>query len=443
MLKATPVSLRLFAIHAAFVGLSLYLLYFFLTPLAMIFVIACVLFEVIAYRRLDYLDPFVVFCLPWILILVFSLIPLSDYAITLHRETDRLVILAILAALLVTSPNLPARQQTLGWKKPRPSLLRPKFVLHCLDAIFVSLTVLNVLIAGYVPLIRGILTGDTGYLDFGVHGLYGVYLAFANAWGILHLVLYLRTRRLTHILRFVLVIVIFILFVTRQNLLSLTVESVIVFSLLRNRLKVRTLAIALLTAGVLFSIAGSFRSGDIKSLAKVRPEYLWVPAPVIWLYSYSFFNIANVNNLMFSSNAPFYDGSSLSQLIPSFLRPTYDTPSYLEVSNFTVSSYLYPMYQDLGVAGIVLLTMVALWVAQRQRRAFYARASLFRLGTFATLYFCSAFSFFVNFWFYLPVIFQIVFFAMMSNLAERSVQSHAEIAVRLEDALAGTAHRNV
>ena len=59
------------------------------------------------------------------------------------------------------------------------------------------------------------------------------------------------------------------------------------------------------------------------------------------------------------------------------------------------------------------------------RKAIYQEASLFRIGAFSTLYFCAAFSFFVNFWFYLPIIFQVVFFKLFSNLTERVAEAGA------------------
>jgi oligosaccharide repeat unit polymerase len=419
--NVAPISLRLFAIHVTFVGLSLWLLYLSHSSTAMVVILAGIILYLVLYRRLDYLDPLVIFLLPWIVILGFSLVPLSGYAISLRYETYRLIILAMLAALVVSGPRHTAKSGALQWKEPSSGTSRSMLPLYCMDAMFYVLTVLNVVFAGYIPLLRGVLTGDTGYLDFGVHGLYGFYLAFANAWGIFHFVVYLRTGRFRHMVRYCLLIVIFILFVTRQNLMSLMVESVIVYSLVKGKVRAKTMTIILIVAGVVFSVVGSFRSGDIKTLVNVRPDYMWVPAPFIWLYAYSYFNVANVNNMMFFSNAPYYDGSSLAQLIPSFLRPSYEGRSYLEVSTFNVSSYLTPVYEDMGAVGIILLTMVAIGLTQYQRRSLSREASLFKVGTFAMLYFCAGFSFFVNFWFYLPVIFQMAFFAIMSNLAERTV----------------------
>lgn len=424
LFRCSPESLRHFTVLAAFGLLSLASLFLLPGPATLIGIMAGFALYLTTYRRFEYLDPLVAFALPWVMILVFSVIPMSEYAVPISPTTYRLILLTLLTALFASGQRFSRSAQITSWQKATFSLVSPNLGVLLLDFGFLGLTVLNIAIAGYIPLIRGIMTGDTGYLDFGVHGLYGFYLAFANALGIFHLVLYFRTNRRWHLYFYFFLLFLFLLLITRQNLISLAVEGVIVYSLIRKRFSFKKTLLWCVLAAVLFSVIGSFRSGNIKTLAKIQPEYEWVPDPVIWLYSYSYFNIANVNNLVLYSDAPFYDGSSVAQLVPSFLRPaSVDRGSYLEVEIFNVSSFLYPVYEDLGTLGIVILTSVAVFTTFRLRRAIYQEASLFRIGTFATLYFCAAFSFFVNFWFYLPIIFQIVFFKLLSNLAERVVEA--------------------
>jgi oligosaccharide repeat unit polymerase len=431
-LRWSPTSLQLFAILSLFSIISLELLFWFSTPAMLAVVLGGIVVYLVAYRRVQYMDPLTAFSIPWITVLLFSLTPMSEYAIPINRATYRIIILALLSALIVSGQRTPNSERITSWLRPKPSIIRSGLAVLALDGAFYSFTVLNVLVAGYVPLIRGVMTGDSGYLDFGAHGVYGFYLAFANAWGIFHLVLYLRTGRAWNLIRYFSVILIFIAFVTRQNILSLAVESAVVYSLLRKPLTFKKLALWLIFAGTLFSIIGSFRSGSIKRLANIRPEYMWVPDPFIWVYSYSYFNVANVNNLVRFSDAPYYNGSSLSQLLPSFLRPAGEGgESYLEVANFNVSSYLSPVYGDMGLPGVVILTGLAIWRTTRLRKSIYREASLSRIGAFATLYFCAAFSFFINFWFYLPVIFQMVFFKLMSNVAERAVEEETRFRSRI------------
>ncbi len=406
-------------------ALSLAFLFWVPGPATLIAIMAGLALYLVTYRRFEYLDPLVAFSLPWVVILIFSVTPMSEYAVTISPRTYNLILFTLLTALFASGTRFPKSLKITTWQEAKPSLVSPGLGILLVDLSFLALTVLNIAIAGYVPLISGIMTGKTGYLEFGVHGLYGFYLAFANALGIFHLFLYFRTNQRRHLYVYYFLFFLFILFITRQNLLSLAVEGVIVYSIMRKRFSFRKIVLWLVLAGVLFSIIGSFRSGNIKTLAKIQPEYEWVPDPVVWVYSYSYFNVANVNNLLLYSKAPYYDGASLAQLLPSFLRPSIDEgpESYLEVEIFNVSSFLFPVYADLGTIGVIVLTALAIYTTYRLRRSIYQEASLFRIGTFTTLYFCAAFSFFVNFWFFLPVIFQIFFFKVLSNLAERQVEA--------------------
>ena len=161
--------------------MSLELLFWDPTPATVTIVLAGIVIYLVAYRRIQYLDPLVAFSIPWVSILLFSITPISGYAVAISQSTYRLIILALLAALIVSGKRLPDSQKITSWLRAKPSIVQSSLAILALDLVLFSLTALNIGIAGYVPIIRGITTGDTGYLDFGVHGLYGFYLAFANA----------------------------------------------------------------------------------------------------------------------------------------------------------------------------------------------------------------------------------------------------------------------
>lgn len=382
--------------------------------------IALVLFYIGAGRQFDYLDPVVGYLCPWMLILLFSVTKLSRFAITIHRSTYSLVLLSVVCALFAGGAK---SQTTVGggrrWLAPRRTRWNPRTFFRVIDFIFVAFTIFNVVQAGYIPLIRGIATGDTGYLDFGIHGVFGLYLAMANALAIMYLIVYLRTGSRRFLVRYIAIFVVFVLFVSRQNVISSGVESVVAYSIIRGKVPLRKLVIGFVASGILFSIVGNFRSGSIREIAGVEDE--WVPDPVVWLYSYSYFNIANIDNLITRSNAPYYDGSSFNQLLPSFLRPKSDPEDYLQyllLINFNVASYMFPVYNDLGRLGVFCLTLIAISLAVRRYARLHQPSSISQVGIYCVLYFCAAFSFFFNFWFYLPVIFQIFFFYSLGNSCE-------------------------
>lgn len=383
-------------------------------------------------RRFDYLDPVVGYICPWLLILFFSVTRLSRFAIPIHRSTYSLVLLSIVCAVLAGGLTRRTKiPKVRKWLPPRRMRWSPRTFFRTIDLIFVAFTIFNVVQSGYIPLIRGIATGDTGYLDFGIHGVFGLYLAMANALAIIYFILYLRTGGRGYLYRYLGILFIFVLFVTRQNVISTAVESLIAYSLVRSKISLKKIAIGLVTSGILFSIIGNFRSGSIRQVAGIDDD--WVPNPVVWLYAYSYFNIANVDNLITRSNAPYYNGSSFNQLVPSFLRPESnpeDYYRYLLLTNFNAASYMFPVYQDIGEVGVLLLTLIAIYLTSKRYAMTYRPSSISQMGIYCVLYFCASFSFFFNFWFYLPVIFQIFFFYCFGNAGENlclAEQKHSQL----------------
>jgi oligosaccharide repeat unit polymerase len=382
-------------------------------------VLGCVasLFVVVFVYKMDYLHPAVTYLVPWLTILFFSMVPISRYSHDLELSTARVLLAAILAWLLVTTgvgvvPTI-MRQPAARHVEERPDLeVVGGFGSGIFTAFMIlyALAALNVAVSGYVPLLSLIQTGDSNYMYFGIPSVYGAFLAYANALGCLAFYAYLCGRRRVYLWMFLSVLVLHLAFVTRQNIITLLAEVFVIRSLTVGRASRATIVVVVVLGLLGFSALGELRSGDIKDIIGVVPEYRWVPTSAIWLYAYSYFNVLNLNNMVVESGAPYFDGVSLQSLLPSVLRPDEDHGTYLELETMTVSSYIYPVYMDIGASGVVLYTALfgfATTIAYRhalQRRRFIDSA------TYACLFCCSLLSFFSNFWLYLPVIFQLFFF---------------------------------
>lgn len=377
------------------------------------------LFTIFYLYQLNYLNPVIAFSVPWLTILGFTLLDLSQYSRPVGIKTYGLIFFALYAAIglsLLIKPPKKQRLVQLGAK------LRIKTLWFWIaTGIYGLLSVLNVAIAGYIPLIRGFLTGDTGYIDFGLPGLYGFYNAYSNALAIFSFYLFLLTGRKRYLRLYLTIIAVFILFVTRQNVVSILVESLVIYSFVRRPISTVRLALMFAVFLVCFAILGQFRSGDIKAIVGVKTAFDWVPTPFIWLYAYSYFNVLNLDNLIYESQAPYFDGSAFAQLIPSIFRPAFGHAPRLEVKNFNVTSYLYPLYQDMGARGAVIFTVLALSAALWFYRRSLMRPNFNNLGIYAVLYYCGLFSFFINNWFYLPIIFQIPFISLLSRVVQPQV----------------------
>jgi oligosaccharide repeat unit polymerase len=378
-------------------------------------------FVVVFVYKLDYLHPAVVYLVPWLTILFFSTIPISHYAHSLELSTGRVLLVAMLAWLAATAgaPAVSAADDEPVREKQQLEV-RNGFGAAVLLAfvILYALAALNVAVAGYVPLLSLIQTGDSGYMFFGIPSVYGAFLGYANALACLAFYAYLRGGRRIYLGLFLSILVLHLAFVTRQNIITLLVE-VLVIRCLTIRRTSRTAILVVVVLGLVgFSVLGELRSGDIKATIGVEPDFMWVPTSLIWLYAYSYFNVLNLNNAIAQSGAPFFDGGMWQSLLPSVLRPDvdYDPNTYLELQTMNVSSYIYPVYMDVGPVGVViftalfgLATTVAYLRALRRRR-------FIDIATYACLFSCALLSFFSNFWLYLPVMCQLFFFWLFQIL---------------------------
>ena len=364
----------------------------------------------------------VAFLLPWLLILFFSNYELS----ILHKTLDTITVLIVVTFLSMFVLGSQFAQIIMYIKKSRLVNFSCSHYVHdgryyFLFFIFVLFSLLNVLLAGYLPLVEQIIAGDPRYMDFGISGVYGIFLAFANAFGVLSYYLYIKTGKRIYIYIFYLILFIFLLFMTRQNIISLLVEIFIVHGFLCkkiNLLKVLILALLVLMA---FSALGELRSGDIKKIIEANPDYDWLPSSVYWLYGYFYFSGVNLDNFIIYSPAPYYDGSSFASLIPNVIKNyfnySFEHGIFLQKINFTVSTALMRIYGDMGIFEVIILGLCfGFFTSIYYLKALSNPEDFLSIAIYSTLFFCAAFSFFVNFWFYLPIIFQIPFFIFFQKI---------------------------
>jgi hypothetical protein len=112
----------------------------------------------------------------------------------------------------------------------------------------------------------------------------------------------------------------------------------------------------------------------------------------------------------------YYNGASLNQLVPSFIRPNSISDFVqLEVPNFTVKSYITPILRDFGIIGILIFTCFLVLLTMIRFKAAVSEKDFESVAIYSILYFCAFFSFFSNFWFFLPIIFQIPFVMLFSR----------------------------
>jgi len=370
----------------------------------------------LAVYRVNYLHPSVVFLVPWMGVLILSAVPMSDYARPLATGTY-FVLIGSFFAWLMASSGAPVTLVHHPGSAPEDELpvigaLRRSVpaALFLAFAGLYSLALLEIAVSGYVPIVELVTSGNSGYETFGIPSLHGAFYAFANALGCLSIYLFFATGRRTYLLLFLSVIGIHIALVTRGNMLTLLVQAFIIRCLMRGQVPRWKVALAAVVALTLFSIAGEFRSGDIKQLLSIKEEYSSLPAGIFWFYGYSYFNVLNLENTISYLPEPLFDGSMFHGLLPTVFRPEPALDVVKELPAMAVTSYIYPIYLDIGPVGVILTTALLGYItALFYRRAVRQRRFL-DVSIYATLYYCALMSFFVNFWLFLPLMFQLFFF---------------------------------
>ncbi|WP_168187495.1 O-antigen polymerase [Pedobacter sp. G11] len=364
-----------------------------------------------AYNKIKYYKPNFAFLAPWILLYLFQLLPITHY----NRELDPITIQLITLPLAMSLIFLPNR--SIQKRFEIRSLKRFKQYKYNLALIVCyALFLVNFAFSGFLPFIRLIISGDSNYFDYGIKGLNGLFYAYANAFGVLSYYIFIHEKRKKYLYVILSIFVIFLLCMTRQNIISLIVEIAILHSICAkpiNNFKLATYIIILLIG---FGILGESRSGDIREIMGLKPEFYWLPNSFIWIYSYFFFNVLNLDNIVTSGHYALFDLSSLNSLLPSFLRgnPSDDLSS-LEVVNFTISSYIQPIFIDFGFWGVLIITLVVVYLTVKAYEIAMKRKNFQAIGIYVVLFFCASFSFFINFWFYLPIIFQIPFILLLNK----------------------------
>lgn len=356
--------------------------------------------------------------LPWLLIVVFSFFRLSVLHIDIKDDT--LYIIASFLFFYFLGSKLSYKIQRLHHVNLNSVIYISQRRFFILLTVFISITFLNIILAGYIPLISMLMNGHVDYLHFGITGIYGFYLSFANALGVLAYYLYIKTTRKLYRNAVILIFAIFVLFVTRQNIISLLVELFILHGFLKKFIVLKKLFFIVIIILFLFSYIGELRSGDIKEIIEANEKYLWLPSFIFWMYGYFYFSGLNLNNMINNTSAPYFDGSSFMKLIPNFVKnligysPNHEY--FLQKINFNVSTALTPIYSDMGIYEVILVGLfTGMITSYFYKNVKFQRNSFKYLSIYAVFFFCAMFSFFVNFWFYLPIIFQIPFFLFFNK----------------------------
>jgi oligosaccharide repeat unit polymerase len=406
---------RLLIIVSASLACFAAVLAFGISPALLCAVLALISILLLVVYQFDYLHPTVAFIVPWQGIIAVSMVPISRNARELSPRTYGLILCAMLvwAVCTVGAPTRAYLQLPAVRRHQRREVVLQNLPYVTYGFVFLYLLAgLNVAYSGYIPILQLITTGNSEYADFGLPSLYGFFFAYANALGCLSFYIHLKLKQRRYLWLFLSVAVIHVAFVTRQHLMTLLVEAFVIRCfVIRPFGQLRLIVIAVIALSI-FGFIGEVRSGDIREIVHAASEYDWIPTAVVWLYAYSYFNILNLENTMTVSDAPYFDGTMLQTILPSVLRPELNHDAVFEIPTLNILSYIYPVYLDIGTAGVLVFTGLIGFLTSRAYAQAHRSRAFGHIAAYAFFYYAAILSFFTAFWLYLPVVFQVVFFML-------------------------------
>jgi len=170
-----------------------------------------------------------------------------------------------------------------------------------------------------------------------------------------------------------------------------------------------------------FALIGNFRTGeaDFLRVAKFKDSTNSIPTAFKWIYSYMCFSVSNFNNLVSMTSGNVNHGASMiNELTPTVLTNMLNikevfTDNFLVSLNFTVSTYMPPIYLDFGVFGICLFTFILGLVSILLFNALQKKKSLRLYLAYCVLTHNILLLFFNNMFLYLPILSQFIFIPLI------------------------------
>jgi len=391
------------------------------------------------------LHPFTVFSIVWLTVVFLYSLHLSKLLRYSTSEVVRVTGYIWLPFVGVIFAYTAFHHFTKLAYRPRPDAVRVNFDLlerrlTTWFRVWVLISVVEVLVSGGIPIVWLVQHSAKTYVDFGITSVHGLVNSLLASLAICRFALYLITGERKHLRVPVFVVVWSVLVVTRQLMLESLLEYAVVFLSIK-RIRPGTIAriaVSVLLVILVFGFVGNLRSGSeqFRSLAEPTAQYPdWLPSGVLWVYIYM---TTPVNNLVYTMHSfpPLNNllfPNTLATLLPTFLRTIVygNQLSQAESGNlitqaFNVSTAYLGPYEDYGLFGIVLLSILTSFACQ----FFWYRSKLRDLLIFAVLTQCLVLTLFFNLFFALPVITQVVwlsyFFMPEVRLGKSNTPQRAE-----------------
>ncbi|QHJ00163.1 hypothetical protein GT347_20585 [Xylophilus rhododendri] len=374
---------------------------------------------------------------PWILVIFLYWLDLTIFSeasiVRVLRALAPGLIPTALVLLLFALFNLVS---TAFKRRPEPEAIITVDLGHAykmnrvLLKVFYAILVLEFLYFGQIPLISMMLGSDVTHFDFGIPGLHGLLYAIGAAVATISFSLYLLTQQRKYLFQVFMVLLVFLLLVTRKMFLVVGLQMLILYIGLVGWRRIGLISLCILAVVYIFGFIGDIRTGreqflDLAGLKVDYPE--WLPSGFIWVYIYGITPIANYVNMTELLTPTFNFVDLFSWAIPPRILSALFGVELIggfendwQVSGaFNVASGFANIFPTLGgqVGIIIFATFVGLLIGYFAKvKSFYHMLSL------CTIYASSVLMVFNNNLMSLNVAFQFVVYLICSRLASSSAR---------------------
>ena len=235
------------------------------------------------------------------------------------------------------------------------------------------LVIAEIAYSGGIPLLLMIKGSSISHFDFGLPVLHGFVLAFGSILATANFYFFLRTRNSHFGFTVFLIIVTFILMVTRKMIVVSCLQMLVVYFLLVGRPRFRTVLVVFLWVIFVIFIFGWI--GDIRTgrdlflrLARTNFDYpSFLPTGFIWVYVYLVTPVLNFTNAVLNLDVMSANFDFLCSMLPSALRETFDCLPFAEgqfersfqVSPaFNVATGYITIYLSQSIPGVVIFSFL-------------------------------------------------------------------------------------
>lgn len=310
-----------------------------------------------------------------------------------------------------------------------------KRVVYFFFLIWLLGTLAEIYFASGLPLIWLYQNSDKTYFDFGIPSLHGLLNSLSLTLICFFVVdIFEQSKWRSLNLAFIFAIIsMYILFISRQLIVSAVIESFVIVIYLCSRKKIFRyrhvfyVALSSLVVIVGFGVIGDARSSDFYQTIGLNDVNPLIPSGFIWFYIYMvtplnnlFYNVSNDSYLLVENASAFFysilptvvkvamfDVDVENRWAQDFLQT-----GLLPNTSFNVSTALIQAYLDAGLYGIWLNVASLGFLAG----IFYKRISnIFSLMIYAVFGQCLLLSIFYNMIIYPPVLFQFVWIYIFYN----------------------------